>query len=151
MVSAARAHFEPVFTQGVESEVDVATALTCARQARSPSPWTGRGIWKAERGKIISSRFFWLFLNTLLADEFNDAIERFTDFSRVTAARLREVGTPAARAADNRRNLLDNVSRFDPRRQVGSHRDDQRGLALTKVRANRDDGRAVLLPQPVGH
>src|SRR5713101_3283122 len=47
MVSAARAHFEPVFTQGVESEVDVDTALTRARQARSPSPWTGRGRWKS--------------------------------------------------------------------------------------------------------
>jgi len=35
---------KPVFTQGVESEVDVATALTRARQARLPSPWTGRGI-----------------------------------------------------------------------------------------------------------
>ena len=36
---------KPVFTQGVESEVDVATALTRARQARLPSPWTGRGIF----------------------------------------------------------------------------------------------------------
>ena len=41
MVSIACALiFEPVFTQGVESEVDVATALTRARQARWPSPWT---------------------------------------------------------------------------------------------------------------
>src|SRR6266436_6343424 len=32
------------FHEGVESEVDVATALTRARQARLPSPWTGRGI-----------------------------------------------------------------------------------------------------------
>src|SRR5229473_6605170 len=40
MVSIACALiFEPVFTQGVESEVDVATALTRARQARLPSPW----------------------------------------------------------------------------------------------------------------
>ena len=35
---------KPVLTQGVESEVDMATALTRARQARLPSPWTGRGI-----------------------------------------------------------------------------------------------------------
>src|SRR5216683_351530 len=43
MVSIACALiFEPVFTQGVESEVDVATALTRARQARLPSPWMDR-------------------------------------------------------------------------------------------------------------
>src|SRR6266436_9070641 len=35
---------KPFLTQGVESEVDVATALTRARQARLPSPGTGRGI-----------------------------------------------------------------------------------------------------------
>src|SRR6266446_8839828 len=29
---------------------EVATALTRARQARLPSPWPGRGIWKEERG-----------------------------------------------------------------------------------------------------
>src|SRR5712691_12761268 len=34
---------KPFLTQGVESEVDVATALTRARQARLPSSWTGRG------------------------------------------------------------------------------------------------------------
>src|SRR5713226_6714601 len=34
---------KPFPTQGAESEVDVATALTRARQARLPSPWTGRG------------------------------------------------------------------------------------------------------------
>src|SRR6266849_5873558 len=39
MVSTACALiFEAVFTQGVESEVDVATALTRARLARLPSP-----------------------------------------------------------------------------------------------------------------
>src|SRR5713101_806080 len=42
--SAGSSGTKPVFTQGVESEVDVATALTRARQARLPSPWTGRGI-----------------------------------------------------------------------------------------------------------
>src|SRR6266436_5502137 len=31
---------KPFLTRGVESEVDVATALTRARQARLPSPWT---------------------------------------------------------------------------------------------------------------
>src|SRR5712692_8855821 len=31
---------KPFLTQGAESEVDVATALTRARQARLPSPWT---------------------------------------------------------------------------------------------------------------
>ncbi len=36
--------------QGVESEVDVATALTRARQARLPSPWTGRGIQEHRTG-----------------------------------------------------------------------------------------------------
>src|SRR6266851_6819851 len=113
------------------------------------SLWTGRGIWKGE-GKAPRLDFF-AFLNTLLGDEFNDAIEGFADFGRVTAARLREVGTPAARATHNRGNLLDNVAGFDPRRQVGGHRDDQRGLALTEVRANCDDGGTVLLPQPVGH
>src|SRR5216683_2484618 len=59
------------FHEGVESEVDVATALTRARQARLPSPWTGRGIRKGgirkgERGKGTSSRFFLALLNTLL-------------------------------------------------------------------------------------
>src|SRR5712692_9897223 len=138
MVSIACALiFEPVFTQGVESEVDVATALTRARQARLPSPWTGRGIWRGE-GKAPRLDVF-ASLNTLLGDEFNDAVEGFADLGRVAAARLREVGAPAARAADNRRNLLDYVAGLDPRRQVGSHRDDQRGLAFTEVRANRDD------------
>src|SRR5712692_4780276 len=31
---------KPILAQGVESEVDAATALTRARQARLPSPWT---------------------------------------------------------------------------------------------------------------
>src|SRR5258708_2277002 len=38
--SAGSLGTKPVFTQGVESEVDVATALTRARHARLPSPWT---------------------------------------------------------------------------------------------------------------
>src|SRR5713101_3174818 len=42
--SAGSLGTKPVFTQGVESEVDVATDLTRERQARLPSPWTGRGI-----------------------------------------------------------------------------------------------------------
>src|SRR5229473_4969502 len=33
---------KPVRAQGVEREVDVATALTRARKARLPSPWTDR-------------------------------------------------------------------------------------------------------------
>ena len=60
------------------------------------SLWTGRGIWKAERGKGNLISIVFAFLNNLLGDEFNDAVEGLADFGRVTAAGLREVGTPAA-------------------------------------------------------
>src|SRR5216683_4475504 len=52
---------KPFLTQGAESEVDVATALTRARQARLPSPWTrrgnGPGIKKSQTRRMTAKVF----------------------------------------------------------------------------------------------
>src|SRR5579864_4645122 len=52
----------------VESEVDMATALTRARQARLPSPWTGRGILEAGRDPSTSFALLTSLKMTVSAD-----------------------------------------------------------------------------------
>jgi len=54
-------------------------------------------------------------------------------------ARWRAGASAIARhlAAGDRRDMLDDVARFDLRRQVRRHRDQQRHLALAQVGADR--------------
>src|SRR5579863_3437828 len=76
-------------------------------------------------------------------------IQRLVEFGRIVSARLRQVGPAASRTADDRRNLLDNITRLDIRSQIRRYRNQQRSLVVAKVGPEGDDRRAVLLPQAV--
>src|SRR5579859_7189796 len=81
--------------------------------------------------------------------ERDGAIQRLVEFGRIVTARLRQVWPAASRTADDRRDLLDYVTRLDLHGQIRRYRDQQRGLVVAKVGPEGDDRRAVLLPQAV--
>src|SRR6185437_4507902 len=58
-----------------------------------------------------------------LRDQRGDTFERFVQTRSVAASGLREVRAPTARSADDRRNLLYDITGFDSAGQVGCDRD----------------------------
>src|ERR1700674_4690706 len=100
---------------------------------------------------VLALAFFtWLEMTQEeLLQQRRDFGQRFVELGRVAAAGLREIGTSAAGAADDWRDILDDVARFDLAREIGRHRNQQRHFALAKVGAERDHCRAVLLAQSI--
>src|SRR5277367_3134682 len=77
------------------------------------------------------------------------ALQRSIQLTSILAASLSHIRTPTTGAADELRNLPDNLPRLHFSDKVFGHADNQRNLAFLLRRAKNDDTRAKLVPQVV--